>query len=56
MLRDQLQQANRQLGRLIRSGGADAGESRTQIAQHLLEVARQRVAESNPRYLQDGHK
>jgi hypothetical protein len=55
-LRERLLQANRQLGRLIHSGAADAGESRAQIAQHLLEVARQRVAESNPRYLQDGHK
>lgn len=53
---DQLQRANRQLGRLIRSGAADVGASRAQIAQHLLEVARQRVAESNPRYLQDGDK
>ncbi|HUE94720.1 DUF6285 domain-containing protein [Pseudomonas sp.] len=55
-LRQQLQRANRQLGQLIRSGGADTGESRAQIAQHLLNVARQRVAESNPRYLQDGDK
>jgi hypothetical protein len=55
-LRQQLQLANRQLGQLIRSGAADTGESRAQIVLHLLNVARQRVAESNPRYLQDGHK
>jgi hypothetical protein len=55
-LRQQLQLANRQLGQLIRSGGADAGVSRTQIALHLLNVARQRVAESNPRYLADSRR
>ncbi|VVO77545.1 hypothetical protein PS874_01493 [Pseudomonas fluorescens] len=52
-LRQLLQRANRQLGQLIRSGGADAGASRTQVVQHLLHIARQRVAESNPRYLAD---
>jgi len=52
-LRQQLQLANRQLGQLIRSGAADAGASRTQVVRHLLQIARQRVAESNPRYLAD---
>lgn len=52
-LHEQLQRANRQLGQLIRSGAAEAGEKRAQVAQHLLHVARQRVAESNPRYLAD---
>lgn len=55
-LRQQLQLANRQLGLLIRSGAADAGASRTQVAQHLLHIARQRVAESNPRYLADSRR
>jgi hypothetical protein len=55
-LRQQLQLANRQLGQLIRSGGADAGVSRTQVVQHLLQIARQRVAESNPRYLADSRR
>lgn len=52
-LHQRLQRANRQLGQLIRNGGADAGTERRRIAQHLLWVARQRVAESNPRYLAD---
>lgn len=55
-LRQQLQLANRQLGQLIRSGAADAGECRTQVVQHLLHIARQRVAESNPRYLADSRR
>ena len=55
-LRQQLQLANRQLGQLIRSGAADTGENRAQIALHLLNVACQRVTESNPRYLPDSHK
>lgn len=55
-LRQQLQLVNRQLGQLIRSGAADAGESRTQVVQHLLHIARQRVAESNPRYLADSSR
>lgn len=52
----QLQRANRQLGQLIRSGAADAGENRTQVVRHLLHIARQRVAESNPRYLADSSR
>jgi hypothetical protein len=55
-LREHLQQANRQLGQLIRSGAADTDEKRTQVVQHLLHVARQRVAESNPRYLADSRQ
>jgi len=55
-LRQQLQLANRQLGQLIRSGAADTGASRTQVVQHLLQIARQRVAESNPRYLADSRR
>ena len=55
-LRQQLQRANRQFGQLIRSGAADAGESRTQVVRHLLHIARQRVAESNPRYLADSSR
>lgn len=55
-LRQLLQRANRQLGQLIRSGAADAGENRTQVVQHLLRIARQRVAESNPRYLADSRQ
>ena len=55
-LRQQLQLANRQLGQLIRSGAADTGASRTQVVQHLLHIARQRVAESNPRYLADSRR
>lgn len=55
-LRQQLQQANRQLSHLIRAGAADAGARRTQVFQHLLDTARQRVAESNPRYMQDSRR
>lgn len=55
-LREQLQRANRQLGQLIRSGAADAGASRAQVVRHLLHIARQRVAESNPRYLADSRR
>ncbi|SEJ77153.1 hypothetical protein SAMN05216201_11766 [Pseudomonas linyingensis] len=53
-LRAQLVEANRQLGRLIRQGGADAGDTHAQVFRHLEQVARQKVAESNPRYLQRG--
>lgn len=51
-LRAQLIEANCQLGRLIRQGGADAGDTHAQVFRHLEQVARQKVAESNPRYLQ----
>lgn len=51
-LRAQLVEANRQLGRLIRQGGADAGDGHAQVFRHLEQVARQKLAESNPRYLQ----
>ena len=49
----QLQRTNRHLIQWVRSGATDTGERRTQVFQHLLHIARQRVAESNPRYLQD---
>ena len=51
-LRAQLVEAHRQLGRLIRPGGADAGDGHAQVFRHLEQVARQKLAESNPRYLQ----
>ncbi|WP_455231143.1 DUF6285 domain-containing protein [Geopseudomonas aromaticivorans] len=54
-LRAQLVEANRALGRLIRQGGADAGDVHAQVFRHLEQVARQKVAESNPRYLQRGN-
>lgn len=49
--RDRLLLLNRQLCRLIRQGRADAGKVRDSVRDHLLAVARQRVAESNPKYL-----
>ncbi|MCM2318151.1 MAG: DUF6285 domain-containing protein [Pseudomonas sp.] len=54
-LRAQLVEANRALGRLIRQGGADSGDAHAQVFRHLEQVARQKVAESNPRYLQRGN-
>jgi hypothetical protein len=51
-LRAQLVEANRALGRLIRQGGADSGDAHAQVFRHLEQVARQKLAESNPRYLQ----
>lgn len=52
-LRQALLEANRELGRLIRSGQADAGEQRQRVLRHLQQVARGKLAESNPRYLKD---
>lgn len=47
-----LDELNRELGRLLRAGGADPGTPLYQaVREHLHTVARQRVAESNPRYL-----
>jgi len=54
-LHAQLVEANRQLGRLIRQGGADSGDVHARVFRHLEQVARQKVAESNPRYLQRGN-
>ncbi|MCO6056908.1 DUF6285 domain-containing protein [Pseudomonas sp. MOB-449] len=51
-LRAQLVDANRQLVGLIRRGGADTGERHAEVFRHLREITRQRVAESNPRYLE----
>lgn len=53
-LRAQLVETNRKLCRLIRQAGADSGDAHAQVFRHLEQVARQRVAESNPRYLQRG--
>lgn len=44
---------NRALGQLIRQGAADPGMPLyAPVRAHLLAVARQRLAESNPRYLE----
>lgn len=53
-LRTQLSAANRRLGELIRRGDADSGDAHAQVFRHLEEVARQKLGESNPRYLQRG--
>ena len=48
-LREQLSVLNRRLCKSIRSGVA--GSFRDAVREHLLEVARRRVQESNPKYL-----
>jgi hypothetical protein len=52
--REQLRALNRRLCKSIRSGDADAGTFRDSVRAHLLEVARRRVQESNPKYLGKG--
>jgi hypothetical protein len=49
--RDALLHLNRRLCVAIRQGHADAGKVRDSVREHLLWVARQRVAVSNPKYL-----
>jgi hypothetical protein len=44
--------ANRELSRRLRAGEGDPGQAqRSALFAHLRSVARQRVAESNPKYL-----
>jgi hypothetical protein len=51
-LRTALLEANCDLGREIRAGASAPGQPRREaLYAHLLEVARQRVRESNPKYL-----
>ena len=50
-LRRQLKELNREFARAIRSGRADTGAWREAARKHLLEVARIKVVESNPKYL-----
>jgi hypothetical protein len=50
-LRRQLKELNREFVRSIRSGRADTGAWREAARKHLLEVARVKVVESNPKYL-----
>ena len=52
-LRAALIAANRELSRRLREGGGDPGQARrAALFAHLRSVARQRVAESNPKYLE----
>ena len=51
LARDRLLDLNRRLCQAIREGRADAGPLRDAVREHLLRVARLRVAESNPKYL-----
>jgi hypothetical protein len=50
-LRRQLRELNREFSCAIRAGRADAGAWREAAGQHLLNVARAKVMESNPKYL-----
>lgn len=52
--RAQLKALNRWLCRSIRGGDADTGAFRDAVRAHLLEVARRRVQESNPKYMSNG--
>ena len=52
--RAQLAALNRRLCERIRGGDADAGQFHDAARRHLLAVARQKVAESNPKYLGSG--
>jgi uncharacterized protein DUF6285 len=49
-----LDEGNRSLGQLIRSGGADVGQAHAAVWRHLLEATRNRVSISNPKYLDGG--
>lgn len=49
-----LAERNRALCRLIRAGWTDEGSLRDEVRVHLLRTTRQRVAISNPRYLEGG--
>ena len=52
-LRAALVAANRELSRRLREGAGDpGGPQRTALFAHLRSIARQRVAESNPKYLE----
>jgi uncharacterized protein DUF6285 len=52
-LRAALVAANRELSRRLREGAGDPdGPQRTALFAHLRSIARQRVAESNPKYLE----
>jgi len=52
--REQLRALNRRLCKSIRGGDADAGAYHDSVRAHLLEIARRRVQESNPKYLGNG--
>lgn len=51
---DRLLDLNRRLCLAIRQGQADSVETNDSVREHLLRVARHRVAESNPKYLSGG--
>jgi len=52
--REHLTELNRRLCHWIREGQGDAGEFHDAARRHLLEVARHKLAESNPKYLGSG--
>lgn len=53
-MRARLKELNRRLSHWIREGQADAGEIRDAVRAHLVQVARTKVGESNPKYLGNG--
>ncbi|SIR58747.1 hypothetical protein SAMN05421829_1223 [Aromatoleum tolulyticum] len=53
-MRARLKELNRRLSHWIRDGQADAGEIRDAVRAHLVQVARTKVGESNPKYLGNG--
>lgn len=50
-LRPLLIDGNRRLAEWIRTGRADVGAPHQAVREHLFKVTRQKVAESNPKYL-----
>ncbi|MCK9988827.1 MAG: hypothetical protein AzoDbin1_05299 [Azoarcus sp.] len=53
-MRARLKELNCRLSHWIRDGQADAGEIRDAVRAHLVQVARTKVGESNPKYLGNG--
>lgn len=52
--RERLKELNRRLCHWIREGLADTGDFHEAARRHLLQAARIKVAESNPKYLGNG--
>jgi len=49
-----LMNLNRLLADRIRKGGFDAGAARQRVFDHLCQVTRDKLAESNPKYFEQG--
>jgi hypothetical protein len=53
-LHEEVLALNRELVARIRGGYCDAGAERRQVFEHLCQVTRDKLAESNPRYFEQG--